>query len=86
MGQLQDPDLRAGDPDPARGRVQGRAGDGAAQGGRVGEGHPDDGSAESWTEEGSGDKMRAEFADFEPSYVTIRGIESIGVTNGKTPL
>jgi len=33
--------------------------------------HPDDGSVESWTEEGSGDKMRADFADFEPSYVTI---------------
>ncbi|KAF8490551.1 FAD/NAD-P-binding domain-containing protein [Russula emetica] len=29
--------------------------------------HPDDGSVESWTEEGSGDKMRADFADFEPS-------------------
>ncbi|KAH9172546.1 FAD/NAD-P-binding domain-containing protein [Lactarius sanguifluus] len=28
--------------------------------------HPDDGSVESWTQEGSGDKMRAEFADFEP--------------------
>jgi len=28
--------------------------------------HPDDGSVESWTEEGSGDKMRADFADFEP--------------------
>jgi len=28
--------------------------------------HPDNGSVESWTEEGSGDKMRADFADFEP--------------------
>ena len=28
--------------------------------------HPDDGSVESWTEDGSGDKMRADFADFEP--------------------
>ena len=28
--------------------------------------HPDDGSVESWTEEGSGDKMRADFAGFEP--------------------
>ncbi|KAI0296726.1 FAD/NAD-P-binding domain-containing protein [Multifurca ochricompacta] len=28
--------------------------------------HPDDGSVESWTEEGSGEKMRADFADFEP--------------------
>jgi hypothetical protein len=36
--------------------------------------HPDDGSVESWTEEGSGDKMRADFADFEPRFVTIRGI------------
>lgn len=33
--------------------------------------HPDDGSVESWTEEGSGDKMRADFADFEPRCVTI---------------
>ena len=32
--------------------------------------HPDDGSVESWTEEGSGDKMRADFADFEPRCVT----------------
>ena len=31
--------------------------------------HPDDGSVESWTEEGSGDKMRADFADFEPRCV-----------------
>ncbi|TDL21438.1 FAD/NAD(P)-binding domain-containing protein [Rickenella mellea] len=28
--------------------------------------HPDDGSVESWTEEGSAAKMRADFADFEP--------------------
>jgi salicylate hydroxylase len=28
--------------------------------------HPDDGSVESWTAEGSADRMRAEFADFEP--------------------
>ena len=46
--------------------------------------HPDDGSVESWTEEGSGDKMRADFADFEPSCVTIRGIEAVGVSNGTT--
>jgi len=32
--------------------------------------HPDDGSVESWTEEGSGDKMLADFADFEPWFVT----------------
>ena len=31
--------------------------------------HPDDGSVESWTE-GSGDKMLAGFADFEPRFVT----------------
>ncbi|TFY78523.1 hypothetical protein EWM64_g5491 [Hericium alpestre] len=28
--------------------------------------HPDDGSVESWTAEGSADKMRRDFADFEP--------------------
>ncbi|KAI0699405.1 FAD/NAD(P)-binding domain-containing protein [Cytidiella melzeri] len=28
--------------------------------------HPDDGSVESWTAAGSADKMRADFADFEP--------------------
>ena len=28
--------------------------------------HPDDGSVESWTAEGSADKMREEFDDFEP--------------------
>ncbi|KAH9850511.1 FAD/NAD-P-binding domain-containing protein [Lenzites betulinus] len=28
--------------------------------------HPDDGSIESWTAEGSAEKMRADFADFEP--------------------
>ncbi|OCH84483.1 FAD/NAD-P-binding domain-containing protein [Obba rivulosa] len=28
--------------------------------------HPDDGSVESWTAKGSADKMRADFADFEP--------------------
>ena len=37
--------------------------------------HPDDGSVESWTEEGSGDKMRADFADFEPRYVAFLGAE-----------
>ena len=31
--------------------------------------HPDNGSVESWTEEGSGDKMRTDFADFEPRSV-----------------
>ncbi len=31
--------------------------------------HPDDGSVESWTAEGSADKMRADFADFEPRCV-----------------
>lgn len=33
--------------------------------------HPDDGSVESWTAEGSGDKMRADFSDFEPRYATV---------------
>ncbi|KAI0085490.1 FAD/NAD(P)-binding domain-containing protein [Irpex rosettiformis] len=28
--------------------------------------HPDDGSVESWTAEGSADKMRSDFTDFEP--------------------
>lgn len=28
--------------------------------------HPDDGSIESWTAEGSADEMRHEFNDFEP--------------------
>lgn len=28
--------------------------------------HPDDSSVESWTAEGSTEKMRADFADFEP--------------------
>jgi hypothetical protein len=41
--------------------------------------HPDDGSVESWTEEGSGDKMRADFADFEPRYVTFLGLLGISM-------
>lgn len=28
--------------------------------------HPDDGSVESWSAEGSAEKMRVDFADFEP--------------------
>jgi salicylate hydroxylase len=36
--------------------------------------HPDDGSVESWTAEGSADKMRADFADFEPRFV-IRSLD-----------
>ncbi|KAI1787247.1 FAD/NAD(P)-binding domain-containing protein [Ganoderma leucocontextum] len=35
--------------------------------------HPDDGSVESWTAEGSADKMRAEFADYEPRVRKILG-------------
>ncbi|KAI1787246.1 FAD/NAD(P)-binding domain-containing protein [Ganoderma leucocontextum] len=35
--------------------------------------HPDDGSVESWTAEGSADKMRADFADFEPRLRKILG-------------
>lgn len=32
--------------------------------------HPDKGATvESWTAEGNANKMRAEFADFEPRYV-----------------
>ena len=31
--------------------------------------HPDDGPFESWTAEGSADKMRADFDDWEPRYV-----------------
>jgi salicylate hydroxylase len=32
--------------------------------------HPDDGSVESWKTNGSGDKVRADFADFEPRYAS----------------
>ncbi|CDO72572.1 hypothetical protein BN946_scf184983.g55 [Trametes cinnabarina] len=35
--------------------------------------HPDDGSVESWTAEGSADKMRADFADFEPRIRKLLG-------------
>jgi len=35
--------------------------------------HPDDGSVESWTAEGSGDKMRSDFSDFEPRYASNFG-------------
>ncbi|PIL28047.1 hypothetical protein GSI_09799 [Ganoderma sinense ZZ0214-1] len=35
--------------------------------------HPDDGSVESWTAEGSADKMRADFADYEPRIRKILG-------------
>ena len=31
--------------------------------------HPDDGSVEYWTAEGSADKLRADFADYDPRYV-----------------
>jgi hypothetical protein len=49
--------------------------------------HPDDGSVESWTEEGSGDKMRADFADFEPRCVTEILLQlGPGAINGKTIL
>lgn len=30
--------------------------------------HPDDGSVESWSAEGSAEKMRHDFADFEPRW------------------
>ena len=32
--------------------------------------HPDDGSVESWTAEGSADKLRADFADYDPRCVS----------------
>jgi len=32
--------------------------------------HPDNRSVESWKAEGSGEKMCADFADFEPWYTT----------------
>ncbi|KAI0808369.1 FAD/NAD(P)-binding domain-containing protein [Fomes fomentarius] len=35
--------------------------------------HPDDGSVESWTAEGSADKMRTDFADYEPRVRKILG-------------
>ncbi|TFY64344.1 hypothetical protein EVG20_g5982, partial [Dentipellis fragilis] len=35
--------------------------------------HPDDGSVESWTAEGSADKMRSDFADFEPRVQKLLG-------------
>lgn len=34
--------------------------------------HPDDGSVESWTAEGSAEKMRADFAGWEPRFVDQR--------------
>ena len=36
--------------------------------------HPDDGSVESWTAEGSADKMRMAFADFEPRSASFRSM------------
>lgn len=33
--------------------------------------HPDDGSVESWAAEGSADKMRADFAGWEPRSVPL---------------
>ena len=36
--------------------------------------HPDDGSVESWTAEGSADKMRMAFADFEPRSASFRSL------------
>ena len=32
---------------------------------------PDDGSVEAWDVEGSADKMREDYADFEPRYVSV---------------
>jgi len=39
--------------------------------------HPDDGSVESWTEEGSGDKMCADFADFGATVRTRQSSKRI---------
>ena len=36
--------------------------------------HPDDGSVESWTAEGSADEMRMEFADFEPRSASVHAL------------
>jgi len=36
--------------------------------------HPDAGSVESWTAEGSADKMRRDFADFEPRVHKLLGL------------
>lgn len=41
--------------------------------------HPDDGSVESWTAEGSSDKMRADFAGWEPRYVLFRAFVLLSV-------
>jgi salicylate hydroxylase len=35
---------------------------------------PDDESVEPWTEESSADRMRDDFSDFEPRYVTYLGL------------
>lgn len=51
--------------------------------------HPDDGSVESWTAEGSSDKMRADFAGWEPRYVLFRACSfcsNLRVQNTKAPI
>ena len=48
--------------------------------------HPDNGSVESWTEEGSGDKMRADFADFEPRSVPTVQTLTINLLNVTAPV
>ena len=39
--------------------------------------HPDVGSAEPLTEEGSGDELRADFAEFESRYVAGKAISGV---------
>jgi len=41
--------------------------------------HPDDGSVESWKAEGSREKMRTNFADFEPWYATDYALDRLEV-------
>ena len=45
--------------------------------------YSNDGSVESWTAEGSGDKMRADFADFEPR---VRKLLSFRTTRKRTTM
>ena len=43
--------------------------------------HPDDGSVESWTAEGSAEKMRADFDDFEPRCELVGSFVVIFLNN-----
>ena len=44
--------------------------------------HRDDGATESWTAEGSADKMRADFADFEPRSAFAPAQWCVALTDG----